>query len=87
MAENTERSFKDFTPLERQTFKNNLRETKEVLELQADIAKARADLQKYSYEELVYAIKIFEIKNPKEIKTEANEPEKSNTPSPSTDQS
>jgi len=85
MAENTEKSFKDFTALEKQTFKNNLRETKEVLELQADIAKARADLQKYSYEELVYAIKIYEIKNPKEIKTEVNEPEKSNTSSPSTD--
>lgn len=65
MAENKTSNIKKLSPEERNQLVKNLSESLELLTLQADIAEARARIKKNNLEEVLYAIKITELQNPK----------------------
>lgn len=55
---------KKLNPSERADFVRKLNDNLELLDLQANIADARARIKKANLEELIYAIKINELENP-----------------------
>lgn len=64
MAQDNKSNFKKLNPDQRKEIVKNLTESLDLLNLQAEIAEARARIKKGNLEELIYAIKISEMENP-----------------------
>lgn len=56
--------------------KINLEKTLEEIKLQADIAEQRARLVTYKYSEIMYTVKLDQLKNPEKYESEDNKPKK-----------
>jgi hypothetical protein len=71
--ENQQKNYNSLSDSEKIKYKKELEESKEILTLQADIAKARSDIKEYQLRELVAVLKLYEIQNPKEIEVKDKE--------------
>ena len=60
--------YSDMDPKKKIEYRESLKETIDILTLQAKIAEERAKLQKFAYEELTYFIQLDRMKNPEKYK-------------------
>lgn len=61
-----EATLKKLSPEDRKNMAQSLRDNLELISLQADIAEARARIQRSKMEEIYYTLKISEMEKPKD---------------------